>query len=476
MRSLFSRRERQYLDMTEGNPVALIWQFSLPLIIGNLFQQFYSFTDAAIIGNYIGVNGFAAITCASWVIWVINAASRDSSNAFSIAASYRIGRKDEAEFRKIVGNAVTAGCLLAVLIVCGLLVFMRRILTWLSVPAEIFGSARTYLIIFVLTVPFGFGFHITAGLLRAAGNSTVTFRAMTVSTIVNIALDLLFIVVFRWSVAGAAFATMIAQACAMAVALAAAARADLFQLRREDLKLDRKILGEIVRLWAPMMFNTVVITAGGLYVQKVVNSIGAYFVAGVQVSLTIFSVCEAVIMAIMVATGVFVGQNLGAEKPHRIRSGFHRILLATFALTFVMIALVLVFNDRIVSFLLKSEDPEIMAMAHRAGVLAVQCITWGMLVMTPMYLYRFSLQTMGHQRYVMVAAVLQMIARFCAARFLPAIIGEYAYYLADTFAWIVSLPTVAIPFYHYLNDLCRKKDSICRNTEKIPNSSVSPPE
>ncbi len=443
--------------MTQGNPVSLIWQFALPLMIGNLFQQLYSFTDAAIIGNFIGVNGFAAVTCAGWVIWLINAASRDSSNAFSIAASYRAGRKDTEGFRKIVGNAVLAGGVLAVCISAGLLLFMRQILTWLNVPSEIFREARLYLSIMTLTLPFGFGFHITAGLLRAAGNSSTTFRAMTISTAVNITLDVLFVVVFRWSVAGAAAATLIAQACAMAVALRAAGKSELFRITREHLRPDREILSETVRLWIPMMVNSVVITAGGLYVQKVVNSIGAYFVAGVEASATVFSVLEAIIMSIMTATGVFVGQNLGAGKALRIRSGLHRIILSAFMLTLVMIAAVFLLDNRIIAFLLKSDDPQALAMAHRTGVLATRCLIGGMVIMTPMYLYRFTLQTMGHQSYVMIAAVLQMIARIGSVSLLPPVIGEYAYYLPTVFAWTATLFMVAIPYYHYIGILCREE-------------------
>lgn len=446
-----------FLDMTVGSPVSLIARFSLPLIAGNLFQQLYSIADAAIIGKFVGVDAFAAVSCASWIIWLINAASRDISNAFCIAASIRVGNKNQADLRKIVATTYLSGAALCAAIVSILLLGMNTILKLLSVPDSILPQARIYLSFLVLAMPFGMTYHLTSALLRAVGNSDVSFFAVTVSTITNIFLDLLFVVIFHWSVVGAAVATLIAQCAAMLIVLAGARKNEIFRLPRKDLKADGKILAEVFKLWTPMMVNSLVISLGGMYVQKAVNAIGSYFTAGVESSSVLFNLLEAVIMAIQAGTSVFVGQNLGAGQAVRIRSGLHRILLVSFCLTVVMAALVGLFADPLVGFFLSKKDAAIYAQAHSVGVRSTRVILYGMLIMTPMYLYRSSLQTIGHPNYAMAAGFLQVAARALTVYLLPPLIGEYAYYFPTVSAWVVTLPVVVIPFYFYINRMCRKE-------------------
>lgn len=446
-----------YLDMTTGSPVSLIARFSLPLIAGNLFQQLYSIVDAAIIGKFVGVNAFASVSCASWIIWLINAASRDVSNAFCIVASIRVGNKNQAELRKIVATAYLSGAVLCTAIVSILLLGMNTILKLLSVPDSILPEACIYLSILVLAMPFGITYHITSALLRAAGNSDVSFFAMTVSTIVNIFLDLLFVVVFRWSVAGAAFATLIAQCAAMLIVLAGARKNEIFRLPRKDWKADGKILVEAVKLWTPMMVNSLVISLGGMFVQKAVNAVGSYFTAGVESSSVLFNLLEAVIIAFQTGASVFVGQNLGAGRAVRIRSGLHRILLVSFGLTVVLAALIGLFADPLVGFFLSKKDLAVYMQAHSVGVRSTRVILCGMLIMTPMYLYRSSLLTIGHPNYAMAAGFLQVAARVLTVCLLPPLIGEYAYYLPTVSAWAVTLPVVVIPYYFYIRRMCREE-------------------
>ena len=204
-----------------------------------------------------------------------------------------------------------------------------------------------------------------------------------------------------------------------------------------------------------MMINSLVISFGGLYVPKAVNSIGAYFTAGTEVSGTVFSVLEAVIMAIQTSTCVFVGQNLGAGQPKRIRDGVRKVVWISSALTLVLITIVFVFRDQIVGLLLSNNDPELFTLAHTVAVRSIYCLIGGMIIMTPMYLYRASLQTIGYPQYAMYAGFAQVIARIGTVIFLPPLLGEYAYYLPTVIAWLFTVPIVVIPYHHYINDMCQ---------------------
>ncbi len=445
-------------DMTEGDAGELIFRFSLPLVFGNLFQQLYSIVDAVVVGRYVGVDALASIGCISWVCWMINAFLRDCANAFSISASVRVGNHNEKGFRAIVANAALVCVILGIPVTVALLCGIPVILRLLSVQQNVVHMTRQYLTVFVLTIPAGLVYSVATGLLRAYGNSGITFLSMTVSTIVNIVLDLVFVLVFGWGVLGAAAATWIAQAAAMLIALRAVAKEPAFHIGREELRLDPGLLRELMRLWLPMIFNSMIISLGGLFVESRTNRIGSSFTAGITACMKVFSVLEAIVMAIQTGVSVYVGQNLGAERFGRIRAGLVRIVKLGFLLTAVMILLVFAVQHKILPLFLSAEDPAAYGRAYQVASVDTHIILLSMLIMTPMYLHRVTIQTMGFPVYAALAGVMQMAVRVLTIQFGPAVFGEYAYFLHDGLAWLVSLPIVAVPCYRYLNRQIGKEE------------------
>lgn len=439
-------------DMTEGNAGELILRFSLPLIFGNLFQQLYAIVDAVVVGRYVGVDALASIGCISWVCWMINAFLRDCANAFSISASVRVGNHNDKGFRRIVGNAVLICVILGALVTVLLLGGIPVILRLLNVQPNVAHMTRQYLTVFILAIPAGLVYSVATGLLRAYGNSGITFLSMTVSTVVNIVLDLVFVLGFGWGVLGAAAATWIAQAAAMVIALRAVVREPAFCIGREDLRLDKDLLRELLRLWLPMLFNSLIISVGGLFVESRTNRIGSSFTAGITACMKVFSVMEAVIMAIQTGVSVYVGQNLGARQFRRIREGLVKLVKLGFVLTAVMILLVFAVQRQILPLFLSAEDPAAYERAYWVANADTHIILLSMLLMTPMYLHRVTIQTMGFPVYAAAAGLMQLVMRVVTIQFGPAVFGEYAYFVHDGLAWLASLPIVAIPCYRYLRE------------------------
>jgi len=438
------------MDMTKGNAVSLILRFSLPLVFGNLFQQMYSIVDAVVVGRFVGVEALASVGCISWVCWLINAFERDCANAFSISASIRVGNQNEEGFRKIAGSAAVLCLLLGGLATLLLLWAIPLILSGLSVQPNVIHMTRQYLAVFILTIPVGLAYNIAASLLRAYGNSSITFFSMTVSTIVNVVLDLVFVLAFGWGILGAAAATWIAQFMAMAIALGAVLKEPVFHIRREHLRLDSGLLRELSGLWLPMVFNSMIIAAGGLFVEKHTNQLGSSFTAGIAACMKIFSMLEAVIMAVQTGVSVYVGQNLGARQFGRIREGLVQIVKVGFGLTIVMILAAFGMQGRILPLFLSSEDPGAYQRAYQVASTNTRIILLSMLLMTPMYLHRVTIQTLGFPGYAAAAGVMQLVMRVMTISVGPFLCGEYAYYLHDGMAWLVSLPIVSIPCYRYL--------------------------
>lgn len=449
------RIRRENTDMTKGNPVSLVMRFSVPLMFGNLFQQMYSMVDAIVIGRFVGVEAFAAVGCTSWICWLINSFCRDSSNAFCVVASISVGNGDRQRLRRIIVNAVLYCAAASVAAVAALLLGLTPMVHALSTPANIMDQAQQYLMIYILSIPLLLTFNLASAILRAMGDSMITFRAMTASTVVNIALDILFVLVFRWGVFGAALATWLACGAAVLIALKACMKQDIFQIGLQEMKPDWEILGKVFRLFLPMLFNSAIISVGGLYVQKAVNMMGSSFTAGISAQGKIFSILEAIIMAVQTGVSVFVGQNLGANQITRIRDGLIRMVIVTFAMTAVMAAAGMVIRGFILNLFLSMDNPASYEEAFRIGYESTKWILIGMLVMTPMYIHRVTIQALGYAEFSAYAGIGQMIMRILTIRFGPSLIGMHAYYIPDCMAWLIALPIVTVPCYRYLRKLGR---------------------
>lgn len=459
MKQLRKGKSGSTVIMTLGIPAAQILRFSVPLVFGNLFQQMYSIIDAAVIGNYVGVEAFAAVGCTGWVCWLINCFFRDSANAFSIPAAICIGKKDREGFHKIVVNAVLYGVVLSFVGTILLALTLHTILRLLNVPENIYQCAGQYLLVYILGIPLGMTFSLATALLRADGNSEITFRAMTASTITNVALDLLLVVVFRAGVLGAAIATWLASGVAAVLALEECAKREKFHFALGELRPDFGILQEITRLFLPMFFNSVIIAFGGLYVQKNMNALGSSFTAGISAQSKIFGVLEAVIMAVQTSLGVFVSQNLGARKPLRIRQGLLQCTVASLLLTAVLVGVTLNFREPILKLFLSTKDAVSYAQAMQVAKDATRMILYGMGIMTAMYLHRVAIQALHHPEFSAIAGVCQLIARVVTIAIGSSVIGKTAYFITDCAAWLVSLPIVAIPCYILLHKMIKEESA-----------------
>lgn len=438
------------ISMLEGNPAGLVMTFSVPLIFGNLLQQMYYITDAAVVGSFLGIQALAAVNSCSWITWMLNAIARDLSNTLSILASYSTGEGDQVGLKRIVGNACTITLVLSLVLTAGVLANLDRLFVLFRVQEDILQMTGDYFSVVMLGIPFVLIYNVAAALLRAAGNSRITFYAVSVSTVVNVVLDLLFIVGFGWGVRGGAAATVIAQFVSMIIALIPLLNSSMFTGELRFWKPQRRLMIQIAELWAPMFVNSAVISIGGSFVSSRVNEIGAFFTAGISSATRVFTILESLIMAIQTGLSVFIGQNLGAEKYGRVRKGVRQTVVLSLFLSAVLNVMVQLTAPQLVKLFLSQNDPELYAKTFHVAVTYTRIITLGMFIMAPMYLYRIAVQTMGYPRYPMYAGFLQLTARVFAVTVLPPLLGEYAYYIATLLAWAVTLPVVVIPYYRYI--------------------------
>ena len=231
-----------------------------------------------------------------------------------------------------------------------------------------------YFSIILLGIPFVLIYNAAAALLRAEGNSQVTFHSVAVATVINVILDVLFIVHLGWGVKGGAAATVIAQFVSMVIALVPLFKSKIFTWDLSYWRLEASLLKQMINLWLPMFVNSAVITIGGSFVSRNVNAIGPYFTAGISSGTKIFTMLESLIMAIQTGLSVFIGQNLGAGLKDRVKRGQHQVVLFGLTLAFVLNILVQSLAPVLVGMFLSPSDP-LYAQTLHVAVADVRVIT-----------------------------------------------------------------------------------------------------
>lgn len=469
------RGRNQAVDMTAGSPVGCILRFALPMILGNLFQQFYALTDAVIVGRFVHLNALAAIGGTGWVRWAMLGICMDCTMGFGIVASQRIGAGDRTGFQAVVAAGIEF-VLAAGLLLTGLSwLSLDAVLRLLHIPETIYADARLYLWYAAVSIPVGLVYNMACAFLRAAGNSRGPFRAVVIAAFVNVLLDLWFVVVLQRGVRGAAEATLIAQVMSAVYVLSLTVGREPYRTTKSSWRWNPQILKETARLWIPLFFNSIAISVGGVIVQRYINASGALVAAGFDAGEKIYCLLETVEKAACSAISVFVGQNLGAMKIARIRKGMKSMTVIAFLFSAWLALVLLLFGDSMIGlFLNKNQDPRELAQAYHAARVYLNVQSISIFFMVPMHFYRGAIQALGHAVYPLIAAFLQILARWATAALLVPPLGLIGMCLPDGTAALVSLPVVVIPYFVFIGKMERRaqKPVNCLSDSKADLSMV----
>ncbi len=329
-------------SLTRGSVWKSILLFTLPVLGGMLLQQLYATVDGIIVGNFVSSAALGAIgTCAPLTNLLLAVATGFSSGFGVIAAQY-YGAKHEADFRRAHGTALSLMAIAGLIVTAlGLIfgrLFLQRVLT---VPDDVLDMAVTYLRIYCAGMLFQFLYNAQAAALRALGDSAATMLFLLISTAVNIALDLLFVVAFRWGVAGAAIATVLAQLVSVAAAFWYARRRHTL-LCAPLLRPDGAQAKLICKLGVPAALQTAALAIGSLFMQRLINSFGSVMLEGYTAGYRVESFVTLPVISFNVGLATFTGQNIGAGQMDRVRTGHWQTLIMAVAASGVIAVLITV--------------------------------------------------------------------------------------------------------------------------------------
>lgn len=329
----------QTKDMTSGSPAGLILRFALPLMLGNVFQQFYTFVDTMVVGQALGVKALAALGAAEWLTFLMFGLVQGLVQGFSLVMARQFGAGDDKGLKKAVAGAVWLSLGAAVLFTALGQLMLRPVLQLLRTPAEIIDLTLIYLRILYASLPVAFAYNLLAALLRALGNSKTPLQAMTLSSFCNIALDLLFVFGFGWGIQGAAAATVLAQLLAACFCFVKLRGSGLFSLGNKEYYPDRDVIKEQLKLGLPMGLQNMITAMGGLIVQSVINGFGVLFIAGYTAANKLYGLLEIAASSYGYAMSTYSGQNMGAARYDRIGKGLRAANLIGAATALLMSAI-----------------------------------------------------------------------------------------------------------------------------------------
>ncbi len=449
------RKKDKTIVMTEGNPYRLLITFALPLMLGNVFQQMYTVVDTMVVGKGIGVDALAAVGASDWLNWMSIGMLSGLAQGFSIPMAQEFGAGNKARLQKTIGNAIVLSAICAAVLLVIFQMIALPVLHLLDTPAEIMPMSMTYVRIFFAGIPITMTYNVLAATLRAMGDGKTPLYAMIVASFVNIVLDMLFVMVFPFGVAGAAVATLIAQVVASVYCFRELNRSGGISLSKEDFQIDNRLCGRLLKLSMPLAFQNGIIAIGGMIVQFVVNGFGVLFIAGYTATNKLYGVLEIAATSFGYAISTYVGQNIGARKMERLKNGHIASLVVSVATSLVIAGCMMIFGRFIIGLFLSGTPEEILA----AGAVAYRYLIFMSLALPSLYLlyvYRSALQGMGNTLIPMLSGILEFIMRTGAVLMLTRVIGSDGIFWAEILAWIGAAMLLGISYYIIMGKMKRK--------------------
>lgn len=421
-------------NMTEGKPAKLILTFALPLMIGNIFQQLYTVVDTMVVGQALGVSALAALGATDWLNWLFSGLVQGFAQGFCILMAQEFGAGNYKRLRMVIFNSLFLSAIISVLVLITSQAFARSVLILLNTPEDILSNSVLYLRVIFLGMPIIMAYNLSASILRALGDGKTPLHAMIVASIVNIALDLLFVLIFHWGIAGAAAATILAQLLSSIYCFYFIQKIDILKTAKDERIVDKNICGKLLNLGYPVAFQNTVIFVGGMIVQSVVNKFGVVFIAGFTATNKLYGILEVAATSYGHAMTTYAGQNLGAGNTERIRRGVRSALLISLFTAATISAFMLIFGKFILGWFISGDPSQVeatLAVAYR--YLAIMSLFLPILYV--LYTVRSTLQGIGDTIMPMVSGFGEFIMRVGAALLLPLIMGQDGIFYAEILAW-----------------------------------------
>ena len=428
-------KTRKLIDMTQGSPTRLLLKFALPLLLGNLFQQVYNLVDSVVVGRFVGANALAAVGACGSFNFLCFALPAGLAVGIGVIISQNYGAGNLEQVKKVIANAVYILAAAAVLFGGLGVLFSRQLLLLLSTPPEILEQATVYLRITCAGIVAVAAYNGISSILQALGDSRTPLYFLILASLVNVALDLLFVVGFGMGVMGVAIATIIAQTVsAVGCILYAKARVPLLAIRRDEMKFEPEIAKNAFRIGIPIAVQNSLIAISCIVLQGVVNSFGGSVIAAFTVTSRVEQLIGQPYSSLAAAVTTYTGQNIGAGKIDRVRKGFRSSVLMALGFSLCMLPLAYLFGESVIRFFV--EDPEVI----RIGAAALRITSICYFPLGLIYMPRALMNGAGDARFAMLNGMTEVACRIVYSNVFTRIaaIGYWGIWITTGATWVTT--------------------------------------
>ncbi len=442
-------------EMTHGKPMSLILGFCLPMLLGNLFQQLYSMVDTIIVGKFIDVDALAGVGSTGSVSFLIIGFTTGITSGSCILPAQCFGGGNYSEMRRYIANALYL-CIATTIIVTGVAVaFCYPLLELMRTPAEIIDIAYNYIIVVFGGICVTMAYNLMAGILRAMGDSRSPLYFLILASIINIGLDLLFIIVFNMGVAGAGWATVISQGISAALCFIYIKRSyPILQFDKSEFKLERNRILSIARISVPMGLQFSITAVGSVILQSAVNSIDKIAVAAVTAAGKMQNMIVAPLETLGVTMATYAGQNLGIGNIKRIGNGVKCSLITGLIYSLAALAAVWLFSAPLCLLFVDAEETQVIDQA----VYFIRICACFYPVLALLFVFRNVLQGLGYSLLPMMAGACELAARVAIAVIFVPTIGFDAACFASPLAWAAAVILLTAVYIVKMKGLKKRTD------------------
>lgn len=442
--------KKMTMDMTTGSPAKLIVRFGLPLLFGSVLQQLYNFVDTIVVGRGISMEALASVGVTGSLNFLVLGFIMGMAQGVSILVSQFFGSRQPEQMRKSITMSfwLCYGCglLVTVLSVIG----SRWMLTMMNTPANIIDDAVVYLHIIFGGTLISLTYNFLAGILRAVGDSKNPLVAMVIAFVVNTILDILFVIPLKMGVAGAAYATVIAQGVSAVYCLVCVRKIEALRLHREDWAWNGALFSKSFFLSLPVAIMNSITAVGVIFLATAINGYGSDYVAAYSASSKIIVILEQLSSSFGMAVATFAGQNMGAGKIERIRSGVRQTNLILMGMNLASAIIMTLFGRTLLILMVSDSNAVVLAIALHTLIFQ----SWFLVALGLLWVYRCALQAMGDTFFPMLSGLLEFAARTFFIIVLPKLMGFDGVLSAEVSAWISAALMLGVTFYirlHHLN-------------------------
>ena len=433
-------------DMTVGNPVSLIIRFMIPMCLGNIFQQFYNIADSIVAGQFLGVDALAAIGSTGSLMFFVTGWLNGLSSGFAILVSQWFGAKQYDKMRHYVAMSICLAAAFAIVMTIGFEALNEPILRLMNSPEDLMGSVKGYMGIIYAGLIVTAAYNSLAAFLRALGDSKSPLYFLIISAVINVFLDILFIVKIGMGVEGCAYATVIAQAIsAVCCLIYIIKKFPILHLKKENFEISFTSFRYLLALGIPMGLQFSITAIGTIIVQGAVNIYGSVYMAGFSAAGKLQNIIVTVFVAFGATMATFVGQNRGAGKMDRVKEGMKYTQIMVLIWSVITMIIMFFFGKYMTWLFIDKSQTDVI----NVSVTYFHTVFWAYPFLGSIFLYRNGLQGLGYGLVPMLGGVFELVARSAIVMFVAGKTSFAGVCLADPAAWIAAQIPL-IPYYIYV--------------------------